>query len=362
MDTAPPEYSGEALFPIETTFDEWLYSDFAQGGIYAPQFAGQKTDGIVETCQDCHMSRVTGVAADAAFNPVYRDCLTTGCLPEHTFAGGNAWVPRLLQDPAWRLTSELDSATLNETIRQAEFMLQRAATISVTLTTTETGKLATVRVVNHTGHKLPTGYPEGRQMWVHLVAYDSMRNVIFESGAYDWTNGVLVRAAEIKVYEAKQGISADLAAVLGKQAGESFHFVLNNMVVKDNRIPPQGYSVANFDRPGLRPVGAVYADGQYWDRTTYLLPAETELVSATLYYQAASKEYIDFLRSHGGVDGLTLGSLWEASKSPPVAMNRDWSQDIRFHLPLLFGGVPTLKNISLAGWFNQLVTILIQGL
>jgi uncharacterized repeat protein (TIGR01451 family) len=362
MDTAPPAYSGETLFPIETTFDEWLYSDFAQGGIYAPQFAGQKADGIVETCQDCHMPRVTGTAADAAFNPVYRDCLTSGCLPEHTFAGGNAWVPLLLQNPAWRLTSELDGAYLDETVRQAESMLQRAATISVTLTTTDTGKLATVMVVNHSGHKLPTGYPEGRQMWVHLVAYDAMRNVVYESGAYDWTHGVLVRDPEIKVYEAKQGISPDLAAVLGKQAGESFHFVLNNMVVKDNRIPPQGYTVANFDKPGLRPVGAAYADDQHWDQTTYLLPAETELVSATLYYQTASKEYIDFLRSHGGVDGLTLGTLWEGSKSPPVAMTRDWSQYIRFHLPLLFGGVPTIKGISLAGWLDQLLTLLIQGL
>lgn len=66
--------------------------------------------------------------------------------------------------------------------------------------------------------------------------------------------------------------------------GESFHFLLNNTVVKDNRIPPQGYTVAQYDRPGLRPVGAAYQDGQSWDETQYLLPESTDLVHALLYY------------------------------------------------------------------------------
>jgi hypothetical protein len=91
-------------------------------------------------------------------------------------------------------------------------------------------------------------------------------------------------------------------------------------VVKDNRIPPRGYTQTAFDKPGLRPVGATYADGQFWDEPVYTLPAEAETVLVRLYYQTASKEYIDFLRTRGGVDGETLGTLWEASKSPPQVM------------------------------------------
>lgn len=59
----------------------------------------------------------------------------------------------------------------------------------------------------------------------------------------------------------------------GVVAGESFNFVLNNSVIKDNRIPPRGYTVAAYDRPGLRPVGVFFADGQYLDETAYPLPA-----------------------------------------------------------------------------------------
>ncbi len=52
-------------------------------------------------------------------------------------------------------------------------MLRKAATLTVTLTLSDTAQLATVRVFNQTGHKLPSGYAEGRQMWLNLKAYDA---------------------------------------------------------------------------------------------------------------------------------------------------------------------------------------------
>ncbi len=320
MDSAAPEFANGALFPIERTFDEWLYSEYAQGGVYAPQFAGSKADGIVESCQDCHLRRTTGNAVDPAFNPITRDCQTAGCLPEHTLAGGNTWMPGLLQDSRWRLWASGEATYLAETTLRARQMLTSAAAMTVTLTTSGTQKLAIVRVTNQTGHKLPTGYPEGRQMWIALKAFNAAGELIYQSGSYQSATGTLVKDPAIKVYEIKQGLTSELAALLDQPAGESFHFVLNNTVIKDNRIPPRGYTQAAFDKPGLRPVGATYADGQYWDDTLYTLPAEAETVLVRLYYQTASKEYINFLRTRGGVDGETLGTLWEASKSPPQVM------------------------------------------
>jgi hypothetical protein len=158
---------------------------------------------------------------------------------------------------------------------------------------------------------------------------------VYESGAYDASTGQLQRDAAVKLYEVKQGITPELAALLGKPAGASFHFVLNNTVVKDNRIPPRGYQQALFDQPGLRPVGAEYADGQHWDETQYLLPLDTARVSATLYYQTASVEYIDFLHRKGGVDGLALGALWASLKSPPQVMARAWAPSLDIYLPLI---------------------------
>lgn len=319
---AAPSFLRDDLFPVERTYDEWLNSAYAQGGVYAPQFAGAKPSGVVASCQDCHMVRQVGVAAETAFNPVYRDCNTTGCLPAHIFVGGNAWVPTILQDTRWRLRSPGDAAALDQTAAEARSMLRRAATVELDVIEQNGQKTATVRVINETGHKLPTGYPEGRRMWIHLQAFDADGMLIYESGVYDEATGMLTEDAAIKVYEVKQGLTPELAALVGLEAGPTFHFALNNTTYKDNRIPPRGYTVAAYDRPGMRPVGATYADGQYWDDTEYVLPAEATRVVATLYYQLASKEYIDFLRELGGADGATLGVLWDDSKSPPELVAR----------------------------------------
>ena len=64
------------------------------------------------------------------------------------------------------------------------------------------------------------------------------------------------------------------------EPGESFHFVLNDLVVKDNRIPPRGFTNANFDSIQSPVVDYAYNDGQYWDHTNYTLPAETFHVNA----------------------------------------------------------------------------------
>ena len=104
-----------------------------------------------------------------------------------------------------------------------------------------------VEIINETGHKLPSGYPEGRRMWVNVEGYDIDDNLVFESGAYDSSTGFL-NTTDAKIYEAKLGMSQSVVDVAntygsgGYTAGESFHFALNNMVVKDNRIPPRGFT------------------------------------------------------------------------------------------------------------------------
>ncbi|MBN1810690.1 MAG: PQQ-dependent sugar dehydrogenase [Anaerolineae bacterium] len=334
-DLAAFSFEKGQLFPIERTYDEWLNGQYATTGVYAPQFAGDKPDGIVRSCQDCHLRRTTGAAADEQFNPLPRDCVTTDCLPEHDMTGGNAWMPQLLQDAQWRLQAAGEGDYLDDTVTRAQGMLRRAASLTVTLVTSGTQKVALVRVINETGHKLPTGYPEGRRMWLNLRAFDADGNLVYESGAYDWTTGVLTADADVKIYEVKQGLTPEFAALLGLPAGESFHFVLNNTVVKDNRIPPRGYTQAAFDQPGLRSVGATYLDGQHWDDTVYTLPSAAESVIVTLYYQTASREYVDFLRTMGGVDGVALGALWDGSKSQPEVMVTAYFPDYPRYLPLV---------------------------
>jgi hypothetical protein len=201
-------------------------------------------------------------------------------------------------------------------------MIQKAATLQ--LTPEEFG--VTVRVINETGHKLPSGYPEGRRVWLNVQAYDPVGALVYESGAYDFGTAVLTHDDDAKVYEILPGLSPALAAALGQPEGKSFHFVLSDTVFFDNRIPPRGFTNAEFIEIQSPPVAYEYADGQYWDDTEYRLPDTADSVYVTLYYQTTTKEYVEFLRdaNHTNSAGQDLYDAWVAQgKAPPVAIARD---------------------------------------
>jgi hypothetical protein len=105
-----------------------------------------------------------------------------------------------------------------------------------------------------------------------------------------------------------------LAQLLGLQAGKSFHFVLNDTVYFDNRIPPRGFTHADFVEIQSEPVGYTYPDGQYWDDTAYMLPTSAVEATVTLYYQTTSKEYVEFLRDANTTNsaGQDLYNAWVA--------------------------------------------------
>jgi PKD repeat protein len=103
----------------------------------------------------------------------------------------------------------------------------------------------------------------------------------------------------------------------------SFHFVLNDTIYKDNRIPPRGFTNAAFELIQSPPIGYSYADGQYWDDTEYTIPGSAVSVTVTLNYQTVSRDYVDFLRDENRTNhwGQTFYDLWDSNgRSAPVAM------------------------------------------
>jgi len=310
FDQQHPNMNVRNMGPIERTFSEWSRSQYATTGVYAPQFAGNKPDGIVSTCQDCHMHDVNA-----------KGCNQTGVtrranLPLHDLMGGNTFIPDIV--PLY-FPDEVDVAQLQAAKARAVSMLQKAVTLAVTPETFG----VTVRVTNETAHKLPSGYPEGRRIWLNVKGLDAGGQVVFESGAYDPATGVLTHDDQAKVYEIHLGLSPGLAGALGMSAGPSFHFVLNDTVYSDNRIPPRGFTNSNFQAIQSPPVHYSYTDGQYWDETQFFIPAAVESARVTVYYQSTSKEYVEFLRDENTTNsaGQNLFNAWAAQgRSAPVAM------------------------------------------
>jgi hypothetical protein len=317
-DAPATNFSPEVLMPVERTYSEWLYSAYnTSNGVYAPQFAGNKNGGMVASCQDCHMPDILGYGADTN---QYPNVPERANLPLHDMTGGSSWLTRLMPGlPDFPYPPGTPEATaISNGAHRAEYMLRKAARMQAELV----GDQLKVLVINDTGHKLPTGYPEGRRIWINVQFFDSTNNLIQELGAYDQSTAVLT-TTNTTVYEVHPGIGADLALELGMDAGPSLHFVLNNQVYEDNRIPPRGFVNSEFDAFGGAPVGHHYEDGQYWDETFYDLPEGAVRASVRLYYQSTSKEFIEFLRDENTTDsrGQELYDLWAANeKCPPVLM------------------------------------------
>lgn len=293
------------------------------------------------TCQTCHMRPVTGFGCNKKGAPVRTD------LPLHDMTGGNYWMPDAIQylDNQGKLLlggglTSVQIAALNDGKTRAMKQLSEAASLIV--------EGDTLKIVNHTGHKLISGYPEGRRMWLNINWYDATNSLIREDGAYgpvatinnpvdgaDYVvNSIIdLQDPNTKIYEAHYGLTQEWAvqlinlgydpgipvefdrisgvtlSTLGDIAAqslgtghESFHFVLNNTVVKDNRIPPYGFIYdearirnalpvpeAQYGTPG--PGGAY----NYWDEFTLNPPSGAVYATIDLVYQPTSWEYIQFL-------------------------------------------------------------------
>jgi hypothetical protein len=290
------------------------------------------------SCQSCHMPPVEGVGCNKNNVPVRKD------LPLHDMTGGNYWIGALIkyQDTNGQLRlggnlSSLQISAIDAGTLRAQNQLEKAASLEVDGNT--------LKVINLTGHKVISGYPEGRRMWLNVKWKDANGTVIREDGDYgpiDVTlDGQLVQVDSIldlhdansKIYEAHYAMTQEWAAslialgyatalplsydrisgavdyTLGNLASqapgtyhETFHFVLNNHVSKDNRIPPYGYDYDEARKRNALPVpldqygnpgpGGTY---NYWDEFALNPPIGAATADIDLVYQGTSWEYVQFL-------------------------------------------------------------------
>jgi len=327
-------------FPAERTFSEWRQSSFGDAfTVDSFEREGTTTPKRVQVtdCQDCHMRNSAAPSARACLQNPYGS--RTGDLSVHEFVGGGAWPLRMIKGLYGTLLGSERVAAIDQTIAWSQELLSlRTATLDVTLMswTPGAGDLqASVRVTNLAGHKLPTGYPEGRRMWLLVEASDANGAPIFSSGGWNPATGDLAIDPQLKIYETLQGIwnsassSCKTTDALGREA---FHFVLNNCIAKDNRIPPLGFNpIHGADPEGLemRPVAYNYAETApgsgilvNFDVTQYAIPVPNGTptpisVRATLQYQSSSKDYIAFLRNE---------AVENAQPSENAMCGRSWTQ------------------------------------
>lgn len=228
--TPHPTSDRTDMFPLERTFSEWEMSVYGVAAIDSGgRFGGNEP--IVQSCQDCHMPATTGAATMGGLGAVTRTDM-----PKHYFAGANSWVLRAI-DSTW---PDYETGLTPQRIDDAEQRNRDMLASSAELEAYVIGSDLNVRITNLGGHKLPTGYGEGRRMWIEVQFKDAGGALVQEHGHYD-LNTADLDGATTTVYETLQGLDNYMAGQTGLAAGPSFHFSLNNTVLLDNRIPPRGF-------------------------------------------------------------------------------------------------------------------------
>ncbi|MEX1365430.1 MAG: multiheme c-type cytochrome [Nannocystaceae bacterium] len=302
-------------FNEQRTYSEWLNSAYAQPG---PSFA---------SCQDCHMPAVEDKPGCTAHLNQYSHA-TGG--RRHDLVGANRFMVELLRNEYGSSGANLIADFFfDNTIAAIDEFLPTAATLEVEgpaeVDLREGLSGLAVTVTNESGHKLPSGYSEGRIMWIEVLAeYDGQP--IYSSGAWDQAAG-MQEDPQLRTYEARAERWSD---------GIEFHLLLNDHWVTDTRIPPRGLL------PDLEtdPVGDRYAllpDGTWpnYDQHSYEFPAADEVADATpadpdddrlevtvrLRYLINTPEYIDFLANEAGEAGVHVATLFDlAGGAPPVTI------------------------------------------
>jgi hypothetical protein len=332
------------------------------------------------SCQSCHMRPVNSAGANKNNVPIRPD------LPQHDHTGANYWFVDLV-----RYLNTNGDLVLGGDMTASQFEAMEEGRARATEHLEQAAKLLvqenTLKVINLSGHKLITGYPEGRRMWLNIRWFDAAESLVREDGAYgplldDEGHAVMVENPgdhslvqvesildlddkNLRLYEALYAITQDWAEVListgapsglvlsydrlsgseGLTLGElaaqtagsyhkTFHFVLNNRLVSDNRIPPWRMSYDEAWKRNVLPVpenqygdpgpGGTY---DYWDEIDLNAIRPSTAVSAEirLLYQGTTWEYIQFLDAANdgtgflGDEGKHMLEAW-LNAEVPVAM------------------------------------------
>jgi hypothetical protein len=275
-----------APFPLDTTYEEWQHSSYASGA-------------NAQSCQSCHMPVEPGSwpVGDGGGN---RDQP-----PRHDFVGGNDWGPALVKaaNPGLR-----DDA-YDTTRAAAQANLRAAAKLEIKALPTDGGAGGsvdmTVRVTNLAGHKLPTGYADGRRAWLEVAVVDGTGAAAVQSGAYDATAGTLTEDAQLRLYE----------AVHGRGGNPEDHIAQHQQILRDTRIPPAGFQPTAHTMP-IGPItfssGAGYDDAPFHVKLP-ATPGADVTVRVRLVYQAMTAAHVAALASANTTDnrGTQLMQLWQ---------------------------------------------------
>jgi hypothetical protein len=306
-------------FVEQATWHEWLNSSYPAQNV---------------SCQSCHLPQLTGenVVLAAGYDTPPRPNFSL-----HSMAGGNTLMLKLMRDNREQLGIFASTALFDETIAETNHQLQdKSLELDILAIERNADSIyVDIKLLNKTGHKLPSGYP-ARRMSVHFVLTDENGNEFFRSGGFDANyaipeestplethHNVITSEDQVQIYEMVMGdVSNNRTTILTRGHSQ----------LKDNRLVPVGFSTSSvvYDTTAivLNTSDADFnfdpAEGSGTDVIHYRIPTNGYQGQATVevevYYQSLPPIWLGEILSIDTPEVQTFSAMFSEADKSPVLM------------------------------------------
>ncbi len=311
-------------FVEQATFHEWLNSSYPAQGT---------------TCQTCHMPEIedpvkiangyTALQGRSPFNL-------------HTFAGANSFMVDLIKRNKTALGVNANDANFDSTLAAITRNL-RYNTLNAELSFPEIANDSLsfeLMLTNKSGHKFPSGYPS-RRAFVEFKVTTETGETLFTSGSFGSDGEIInyggvvephhdvIRSEnQVQIYEMNMGdVNGNFTTVLERAS----------MYLKDNRLPPLGFTNQHASYDTMRVVGDAENDvdfnrngstqGTGKDIVHYKIGLNGYSgplnVTAKVYYQTVPPEWLSEMRLLDAPEISNFLTMFDASENTPVLVAGD---------------------------------------
>lgn len=311
-------------FVEQATYHEYLNSDFPANNI---------------KCQTCHMPQL---ASPVVIANGFIALTPRSPFNQHVFAGANHFMLDLIKNNKTslgvnvadeRFDSTLDATAANLRLNSINLNLLFDSAMS------DTGYFR-VKLENKVGHKFPSGYPS-RRVVVQFVVTDNANDTIFKSGlfapdfrvvgettAFETHHDIINQSDVPQIYELVMGdVNGDYTSVLERAA----------IVLKDNRIPPLGFTSTHstYDTCVISADAMADADfnknnlveGTGIDYVHFHVPLGTYSgdlkVTTRIFYQSVPPKFLDEMFAMSSPEIDTFRTMYSNADKTPFLVATD---------------------------------------
>ncbi len=311
-------------FVEQATYHEWLNSVFSADNV---------------TCQNCHMPQITDSIRIANG---YLNLPPRSPFNRHKFMGANSFMIKMIKDNKGKLGITVPDRNFDSTLAATKRNLRQNSVALKIFQDSITADTAfyRVRLINKAGHKFPSGYPSRRAV-LQFVVVGNQNDTLFKSGIID-ANGntgsvlpyedhytIINQQTQTQVYEIVMGdVNGNRSTILERA----------DTVLKDNRLPPEGFVSTHYSYDTIKVMGNalndadfnLYSPGVEGSGRDYVhfhiaiaaFP-QTYNVFARLYYQTLPPNFLQEMFSYSSAPIDSFKNMYNAADKAAELVDAD---------------------------------------